>query len=309
MKKPARIPIGICPTVDYVFKLLFGDPKSAKITIHFLNAVLGHQLRVQHVTFRNPILGKKHNEDKYAILDILAVDEHGRSINIEIQTTLPAGMRQRLTYYVSSSYSMQFTRGKKYTSLLPAICICVVTQPMFAEDPRLHLDFRLREESGLLLTDDLQVHVLQLSNLRVTAQNVREASPLEQWAYFLLHGDQMTPDEIRQLFPDPEFSDAAGVLEMVSKNPEQRQLYDARLKFQRDEAARMESAHDEGLREGIEKGIEKGIERGELLGQIKLLQSLLKVSRPTRAELAKSTVAQLSELVDKLKHQLRTRTV
>ncbi len=81
----------------------------------------------------------------------------------------------------------------------------------------------------------------------------------------------MTPEEIRKLFPDPEFNEAAGVLEMVSKNPQQRQRHDARLKFQRDEAARMESAHGEG----IEKGRLEGIERGELLGQIKLLQSLL----------------------------------
>ena len=36
---------------------------------------------------------------------------------------------------------------------------------------------------------------------------------------------------------------------MISQNPEQRQLYDARLKFQRDEAARLEGAiNDERLR-------------------------------------------------------------
>ncbi len=299
--------------MDYVFKLLFGDPQRAAITIHFLNAVLEKQVRIQQVTIRNPILGKKNEQAKYSILDILAVDEHGRLINIEIQTTIPAGMPQRLTYYVSSLYSLQLTRGRNYTSLCPAICICVVTQPMFAADSRLHLDFRLREESGLLLTDALQVHVLQLSNLRVTAQNIRKASPLEQWAYFLLNADRMTPEEIRQLFPDIEFSEAAGVLEMVSKNPEQKQLYDARLKFQRDEAARMESALEqgraEGRDEGLREGIEKGIEKGELLGQIKLLQSLLNVSRPTRAELKKYSEVQLSELVEQLKLQLRTRGV
>ncbi len=155
--------------------------------------------------------------------------------------------------------------------------------------------------------NDLQMHGLQLSNLRATAQNVREASPMEQWAYFLLNADKMTLEEIRQLFTDIEFSKAAEVLEKVSKNPQQRQQYEARLKFQRDEAARLESAHSEGLLEGLLEGIEKGRVEGELLGQIKLLQSLLEVSRPTRTQLKKYTEVQLSELVDELKRQLRTR--
>ena len=88
---------------------------------------------------------------------------------------------------------------------------------------------------------------------------------------------------------------------MVSQNSEQRQLYDARLKFQRDEAARLELA--------LSEGIEKGIEKGSLLGRISLLQELLGVAESNRQELASYTEAQLSELVEQLKHQLRTRSV
>ena len=139
-----------------------------------------------------------------------------------------------------------------------------------------------------------------------------QASPIEQWAYFLLNAETMTLDEVRRLFPDIEFSEAAGVLEMISKNPEQRQLYDARLKFQRDEAARLEAARiegiekgrDEGLREGI--GIEKGIEKGEIFGCITTLQGLLGLVESSRDELSRYNEDQLSDLVEQLKHQLRT---
>ncbi len=56
-------------------------------------------------------------------------------------------------------------------------------------------------------------------------------------------------DEIRGLSHDNEFREAAGVLDRISRSPAQRQLYEARLKFQCDEAARLEAAFNQGLQE------------------------------------------------------------
>jgi len=96
--------IGIRPTVDFVFKRLFSSPEHPRITIHFLNAILGPLLQIRSVEMCNPFLNKETEDDKLAILDILAKDDHGRLINIEIQLTVSAGIHQRLTYYVSSLY-------------------------------------------------------------------------------------------------------------------------------------------------------------------------------------------------------------
>ena len=202
-----------------------------------------------------------------------------------------------------------------YASLHPAISICVLATAMFPELPALHLDFRLRESTGQLLTDDLQIHLLELSKLRVSAQNVSGASAIEQWAYFLQHAEHLTSHKVERMFPDAEFTEAAGVLAMISQTPEQQRLYDARLKFQRDEAARLEFARNQGrdqaLREGEEKGrVEGRVEgrrEGELVGRIVLLQELLGVSEPTSAELASYRLEQLSEMADQLQRQLRHR--
>jgi predicted transposase/invertase (TIGR01784 family) len=138
-------------------------------------------------------------------------------LNIEMQTSLPAGMSQRLAYYVSTVYVGQLHEGNQYLELRPAISICVLTQAMFPESSELHLDFRLRETSSrLILTDEVQIHLLQLNNLRVTAENVYHALPAERWSYFLQNADKLTPEEIRRLFPDEEIAEAAGVLEMIS---------------------------------------------------------------------------------------------
>ena len=296
-------PIGIRPTVDFVFKALFGSPDHLRITIHFLNSILDQQVRINQVLLRNPIQDKETEDDKLSILDIVAIDEQGRTFIIEMQTSLPAGLGQRLTYYTAWEYVDQLSEGDNYSLLRPTISICVMTRPMFPLVSELHLDFRLRDESGLVMTNDLQVHLLQLSNLTVIADNVKGASPIEQWAFFLKNGENLTMNDIPRLFIDEVFREAGGVLETISRTPEQRRHYEARLKFERDEAARLEQARNEG----IELGIEKGKERGSLLGQISILQELLTITTPTAAELSNFDLNRLSEIREQLHEQLKNR--
>ena len=292
--------IGISPLVDFAFKLMLGSPQHSGVTIHFLNSILVYQAKITHVEILNPFLGKDSEDDKLSVLDILATDEHGRLFNIEMQTSLSAGMSQRLTYYVSTVYVGQLHEGNQYSELRPAISICVLGQSMFPASTELHLDFRLRESSsGLILTDDLQIHLLQLNNLRVSAENVYHALPAERWAYFLRNAYQLTPEEIRRMFPDEEIAEAAGVLEMISQTPDQLMFYNARLKFQRDEEARLTQARLEGEARGEARGLK--------VGRITLLQELLGIRPSTVEEFAGYDEAQLNDLADKLQHQLRSR--
>lgn len=259
--------IGISPLVDFAFKAILGNPEHPRVTLHFLNALLAPP-RIAQVEFRNPFLGKLAEDDKYSVLDILALDEFGRLINIEIQTTLPAGLRQRLTYYAAVLYAGQLSEGEDYTELRPAITICVLNQVLISDQRAatgVHADFLLRDSHGRILTDNLQVHLLELPKLANLSDNqvLASASPAERWGYFLLHADQWTSDEVRRLFPEPEFIEADGVLEMISRTPAQRLLYDAREKALRDEASRLNYARAEGL------------DRGELIGEIKLLSAQL----------------------------------
>jgi predicted transposase/invertase (TIGR01784 family) len=297
--------IGISPTVDFAFKLMPGSTEQSRVTVHFLNSILVNQPRITQVEILNPFLAKDRDNDKLAILDILATDEHGRRMNIEMQATLPAGMAQRLIYYASSLYVGQLYEGNHYTDLRPAISICVLTQPMFPQSSALHLDFRLRESSeNQILTDDLQIHLLQLENLRATAENFYHAPPTERWAYFLKNADKLTTEEVRRLFPEEE---AAGVLQMISQTPEQLMLYNARLKFQRDAEARPQKAREDGIREGQAKGQQEGRQEGFLAGRIVLLQEMLGLHACSPEELAEYTDQQLQDMAQLLQRQLRGR--
>ncbi|MEY2726808.1 MAG: hypothetical protein RLZZ458_2675, partial [Planctomycetota bacterium] len=66
--------------------------------------------------------------------------------------------------------------------------------------------------SLMSLTDDLQIHFLQLNHLQVTAETLYNATPIERWRWFLRHAQELTTEQVSLLLPEPEFSEAARVL-------------------------------------------------------------------------------------------------
>jgi predicted transposase/invertase (TIGR01784 family) len=306
--------IGINPLVDYAFKLLFGSEKQKALTIRFINAVLGGQIPVTDVTFPNTVHSKLSEDGKFFILDVLAEDALGRKFNIEVQIALPAGMAERMVFYTAETYVRRLQQGQNYTDLRPSISICVLAGALIRQPAKLHLDFRLREETlPITLTNDLQIHFLQLNHLQVTAETLYTATPIERWCWFFRHASELTTEQISQLLPDQEFTEAARVLEMISQTPEQLYEYNARVKAQRDEEARIIYAQQQGIEIGQAQGIEigeargetRGIRKGLLQGQILLLQQLLKLPTCTDEQFAACDIDQLTQLLTQLQMQFK----
>jgi hypothetical protein len=82
----------------------------------------------------------------------------------------------------------------------------------------------LRTESGLLLTDCLQIHLFELPKYVPPSDNRVISDPIEQWLYFFSRAEESTAEELTARLPDPVFAEAAGVLEMIAKNPDERRL-------------------------------------------------------------------------------------
>ena len=289
--------IGIDPRVDYAFKLLLGSPERPAITLHFLNAVLAPEISIAEIEFLNPFLSQDYDNDKLSILDIAARDSAGRTYDIEMQTSLPAGLSQRLAYYTASLYIGQISKGEEYTLLRPAISICVLDAIMFGNSSQIHSDFRLRSRGGdLELTDGLQIHLLELPKYVIPSDNGVISDPIEAWLYFFRRAHEMTTQEIEQRFQSPAFTEAAQVLDMIQRTPEERSQYELRLKAQRDERARLQYARAEGEA--------RGEARGKLIGQIETLAGLLK---ETVKPLDGLTIEELASIADDLQSELRDR--
>lgn len=173
---------------------------------------------------------------------------------------------------------------------------------LFATD-RARDDFRL-------LTDDLQIHLVELSKSQATAHNLHDVSSLEKWAYFFRNAEQLSVEELRAALPEPEFSEAVGVLEMISRTPDQRLAYDARLKFERDRSQwefAIAQSKEEGIAQGKAEGIAQGEARGVLIGQLQMLEEFLGLAPSSDDELSKLELSELKSRVEALQAQLRAR--
>jgi len=310
------MPIGIDPKVDFAFKLVFGSPDHTRITIHFLNAVLNLTQPITSVKILNPIQGKDRADDKLVVLDILAADAAGRRYNIEMQTTLPTDLPKRLTYYNCLNFVRQLSEGDPYFELRPAISICVLDRVLFAEASEFHLSFRLRcDQRELIFGNDLVFHTLELPKFQPGRHNTKVLGPLEKWLYFLNHAEDLEADELTDQLIDEEYREAARILEMISKSPDDRQFYEARMKFLHDEEARLIAAHEEGRKEGMERGMEQGLEqgmeqgaaKGSVAGKIQVLQSLLGDYESLLSDLLQLGNDELSAMLLELQERLRSR--
>ncbi|MFZ4083674.1 MAG: PD-(D/E)XK nuclease family transposase [Pirellula sp.] len=158
-----------------------------------------------------------------------------------------------------------------------------------------HSEFRLRTRSGLELTNCLEIHLLELPKYAPLDDNAPIADPRDQWMYFFRRANGSSVDELLDRLPDPVFERAVGVLEMISRTPDQRRHYDARLKWELDENTRIQTAFEEG----------------EALGRIELirtLENLLQMQISPDAELRGKSIEELRQRAQYLQDLIRNRS-
>ena len=212
-----------------------------------------------------------------------------------MQRTKPTWLPQRLTYYTATQLVDQIGEGDSYRKLRPSIGICILNSVHFSQLAEYHSEFRLRTRSGLELTNCLEIHLLELPKYAPLDDNEAIADQRDQWMYFFRRANGSSVDELLDRLPDPVFERAVGVLEMISRTPDQRRHYDARLKWELDENTRIQTAFEEG----------------EALGRIELirtLENLLQMQISSDAELGGKSIEELRQRAQYLQELIRNQS-
>ena len=247
------------PRVDFAFKKLFGSEENKDILISFINAVVSKEDQVIDVILLNPYNNKEHQSDRLSILDIKATDEKGRQYNIEMQITDQVYYNQRALYYWSRLYTSQLQEGDAFVDLKKTISINVLNFDYFDEEPTYHNVFKvLHAESHKSYFEDLELHFIELHKFDDEVNHIK--TTLDRWVKFLKkahHYDKTTfPEELKV---EPAIEKAFFSLNTLSLDKEEREIYEARLKWLRDEDAALQKAHEKGIEQGIEQGWQKGM--------------------------------------------------
>ncbi|MGG5252495.1 Rpn family recombination-promoting nuclease/putative transposase [Neobacillus sp. SM06] len=265
--------------MDFMFKQLFGDPRRKSITIAFLNDLLHRKDndRIADVEYENTELIKEALDGKTSRLDVLVHTSNGERINIEIQLSHQHDMPERVLYYWSKLFSASLASGEDYQLLPPTIMINIVNYPLFPhETDSFHTVFHIKEDTEhFSWSPHLEFHAIDLSQFMVKwkkyKREMKQNPPKElPWLMMLSAANyqkKVLDEEIIQelevlAMNEQEIREALVEWENLSANKENKELYEARLKFLRDQLSNIRGERREGIKEGIKKGIKQGIEQG-----------------------------------------------
>ncbi|PRX30360.1 putative transposase/invertase (TIGR01784 family) [Orenia metallireducens] len=281
------------PRVDFAFKKLFGSEENKDILISFINSVLDQDEPITDLILKNPYDAKNFKNDKLSILDVKAVDTKGVWYNIEMQITDQDYYDKRALYYWARLYTGQLESGANYDKLEKTIVINVLNFNCLEEDDYHNIYQLLNRESKEELIDHLEIHFIELEKYNKDLSEVQTA--LDRWTEFLKRADKYDKDKIpTQLAELASIEKAIKVLDTIGLTKEEREAYEARLKWLRDEEMALKKAERKGMEKGMEKGREE--ERKQLI--INMLKNGISVE-----EIAKMTQLDKKE-VEKIKKKI-----
>ncbi|MGU8578203.1 Rpn family recombination-promoting nuclease/putative transposase [Clostridium perfringens] len=250
------------PSIDFVFKKLFGSEESKESLISLLNAIIKSDSPIEDVEILNNDLDKEHNADKFSRLDIKAKTDKDELINIEIQIKNEYNMIQRTLYYWSRIYTDQLSSTRDYSELSRTICINILNFKLL-DNERYHNTYRLKElTTNEELTDIEEIHFIELPKSKhVDKDEVDNIDSLLKWIEFIKEPESETVKILETT--DEVLRNAKAQLYKISLDKDSIARYREFEKRMYDETSALNSAKREGrVEEKInlaKKSISKGL--------------------------------------------------
>ncbi|NOV00894.1 Rpn family recombination-promoting nuclease/putative transposase [Paenibacillus planticolens] len=271
------------PKNDFVFKRIFGSEENKDVLLAFLNRTFQEagEPTLSEIILMNPYTDKDSPQDKQSIFDIQAKTAEGKLINIEMQLFNRYDNEKRTLYYWSKQYASQLEEGQSYKNLKKCVTINILNFSILPND-RYYNVFHFREDNtGIFLTDDLEIQFLELSKLN--HQQTAASGGLLNWLLFL-NSDNTDNWEVLKM-QEPKLGKAMTVLEFLSQDAEARRLYEMRQKALHDEASSMEGAREEGEKKGKLEVASKMLAKGMDLESVSELTgiSIVELKKLTQA--------------------------
>jgi predicted transposase/invertase (TIGR01784 family) len=185
-------------------------------------------------------------------------------------------------------------------NLRPIYSIWLINGILWPDATRVHHVFRLADaDTGRVLAGTVEIHTLELGRYNVTESELRTASTLDCWLFWLLHAHEYEPEALAKLLPQPAIRQATETLARIAEITEDKAMYDSRERAIRDRKSEIYAA----IREGEIKGEIKG-----KIETIQMLQGILRLTVTDEKELRTLTLEQLQDMTSNLQDKLRGRT-
>ena len=287
-----RLPL----TNDYVFKRVFGKKGNENILKDLLEAIL--DIKIEKVEVQNPEIPKEAIEDKLSVLDIKAELNKNTIVDIEMQVVDEKNIEERSVVYLSKNTSGQLQTGEQYINLKKSIVINLLNFNHYKRNSYHHVakmkfdkskeneyvEMGYKEEEEVA-TEKIEMHFIELPKFK--KKNPGVENKIEQWLWTII-GEEGKIEMARK--GNKEVEKAIKVVDEMSMNKEERELYEARLKG--------EFNYNTAIHIAKEEGKELGEKLGEKKKQLEIAKKLLSKKMPIEEiiEITGLTEEQMKEL-------------
>ena len=289
------------PSIDFVFKKLFGAEESKESLISLLNAIIKSDSPIINVEILNNDLNKEHNSDKFSRLDIKAKTDKGELINIEIQVKNEYNMIKRTLYYWSKMFENQIVEGDNYNKLAKTVCINILDFK-YLKNEKFHNAYRLKEiKTNEELTDTMEIHFIEIPKLRKLNDTEEISDMLEAWVAFIQNPDSEIVEKLEM--SKKEIKEAKSELIRMSGDSKERDMYERRKESILEKVSLIESAEQKGIERGFKEGKLKGLKEGENKKAIEIAKNL--IISGLENELIKNATGLEIDIIEKLRNENR----
>jgi predicted transposase/invertase (TIGR01784 family) len=281
------------PTVDVIFKRVFGNPNNTQCLESFLSELLKVQVKCLEILSCEPV--KDNPSTKSVRLDILAKLNGRTEVNIEVQVKKDSGTLKRSLYYWSRLYSNQLRVGEIYDDLRPVISVFLLNFVGFPKSDEFIHKYVLKEQSSNLeyLGEEqpLGLHFIELPKFKNPAA-VPEKT-LEKWLLFFKTDNDNVMEELKM--SDKYLFQAVSDVELAAMSPKDRMSYDARVAGELDMYSAFESNRRAGKHEGRQEGRQEGRAEGQHIATLNHFTKLANKKFPNMSVALKDKIFMMSD--------------
>ena len=244
---------------DIVFKRVFAKEENKELLKSLLKGILN--IQIENVEVQNPEIPRDLVDSKAGTLDIKAKLNDNVIVDVELQVKNEQNIDDRSIYYLVKTSSNELKKGKDYTELNKTIVINLldfnyfkrnsyhnIAHMRFEETTKeAYVDLGYKEEDKIV-TNKLEMHFLELPKFRKKNPNADKL--LNQWLW-LISGEEEKVKMAKK--ENKEVKKAIEVIDEMSMDPKEWELYESREKAIMNYNSGMKSAERRGMEKRTKK--------------------------------------------------------
>ncbi len=257
----------INPYTDYGFKYLFGTEPNKEFTLALVNELLRGKEVIRSLTLIPSEQLGDTKEDRRAVFDVYAENEHGEKIIIEMQKADQQYFKDQSVYYSSFPIRSQGNKGRWRFGLKSVYTIGILDF-VFDEDKDdeeyYHHVVKLMDvEKKEVFYDNLTYIYLEMPKFRKTEDELE--SLFDKWLYALKNLPRLL--ERPAALQERIFKKFFDVAETANLSKEEYAKYWESEKNYYDLDGAFRTASTKGYARGKAKGLAEGMEKGRAEGE------------------------------------------